>query len=380
MSLAGAEVSGRLSFEGYTFAQGLDVTGAIIQETGAFQLRRCELQSSLSTQFTFFNASPPNISGCTFGGEVYLNYAHVERTSISFGNCMFRRKFEADGVVGALMLNRCQLDLDLFIRGADATVIILDDCEVAREIDVAGTRCLAFRAPYLRALSAHQLGPINAKNDVTLSRARFGARIRLEVNASNIDLRGAQFLEGGHVTAERAKIELAQLSTARSFRISASAGSSQCPAVHGLQDADAGNMSFASVDMRRCLFYGSHDLGRVIIEPTAKFASAPKWWSRRRCVADEFAWRRRVGGLRSLGWKLPSEADVSGNREKSDEGLDNLPVLRASQVAAVYRDLRRSFEAKSDQPGAADFYYGEMEMRRHSQESGIAERTVIWLY
>ena len=231
MSLAGAEVSGRLSFEGCTFAQGIDVTGAIIQETGSFQLRGCELQSSLSTQSTFFNASPPNIAGCTFGGEVFLDYAHVEWTSISFGTCTFKRKFEADGVVGALMLRRCQFDLDLFIRAADATVIILDDCEVAREIDVAGTRCLAFRTPYLRALSAHQLGPLNAKNDVSLARARFGARIRLEVNASNLDLRGAQFLEGGHVTAERAKIELAQLSTARSFRISASAGGSQpcCP-------------------------------------------------------------------------------------------------------------------------------------------------------
>jgi hypothetical protein len=84
MSLAGADISGRLSFEGYTFAQGIDVTGAIIHETGGFGLRRCELESSLSTQFTFFNAAPPNISECNFIGEVYLDYAHVERTSISF--------------------------------------------------------------------------------------------------------------------------------------------------------------------------------------------------------------------------------------------------------------------------------------------------------
>ena len=40
------------------------------------------------------------------------------------------------------------------------------------------------------------------------------------------------------------------------------------------------------------------------------------------------------------------------------------PRLQPAQVAAVYRDRRRSFEAKSDEPGAADFYYGEMEMRR----------------
>ena len=40
----------------------------------------------------------------------------------------------------------------------------------------------------------------------------------------------------------------------------------------------------------------------------------------------------------------------------------------------------RSFETKGDAPGAADFYYGEMEMRPHSREFGIAERAIIWMY
>jgi hypothetical protein len=309
---------------------------------------------------------------------VYLDYAHVERTSISFGTCTFTRKFEADGLVGILSLGNCHFEGDFLIRGADAT-IMLENCEIAGEIDVAGTRCGSFKARYLRCPSAHQFGPISAEY-VSLARARFGARIRLEISAKNLDLTGVQLLEGGHVMAERARIELAQLSTARSLQISASADSSQLPAVYGLQDADAGNMSFASVDMRRCFFYGSHELGKTSIEPTVTFAFAPWWCARRRCVADEFAWRQHIGGLRSLGWKLQNGVDRQDNGEASAEGLDRLPVLRASQVAAIYRDLRKSFEAKSDQPGAADFYYGEMEMRRHSGESGIAERAVIWLY
>jgi hypothetical protein len=189
-----------------------------------------------------------------------------------------------------------------------------------------------------------------------------------------------QLLEGGHVMAERARIELSQLSTARSLRISAAADSSLYPAVDGLQDADAGNMSFASVNMRRCFFYGSHDLGKISIEFTVTFAFSPWWCARRGCVADEFAWRQHMGGLRSLGWKLQSGVDRQDNGETSAEGSDLLPILRASQVAAIYRDLRRSFEARSDQPGAADFYYGEMEMRRHSRESGLAERAVIGAY
>jgi hypothetical protein len=57
-----------------------------------------------------------------------------------------------------------------------------------------------------------------------------------------------------------------------------------------------------------------------------------------------------------------------------------VPALNVSQVAAVYRDLRRSLESKSDMPGAADFYYGEMEMRRWGAQRGLFERGLVWGY
>src|SRR5262249_53148893 len=40
------------------------------------------------------------------------------------------------------------------------------------------------------------------------------------------------------------------------------------------------------------------------------------------------------------------------------------PPATPGEVAKVYRSLRRSREEARDEPGAADFYYGEMEMRR----------------
>jgi hypothetical protein len=36
-----------------------------------------------------------------------------------------------------------------------------------------------------------------------------------------------------------------------------------------------------------------------------------------------------------------------------------------AQLALVYRALRKALEDGANAPGAADFYYGEMEMRRH---------------
>jgi hypothetical protein len=99
----------------------------------------------------------------------------------------------------------------------------------------------------------------------------------------------------------------------------------------------------------------------------------------RRCIADEIEWRRTIGGISGLGWKR------SGHEERLDEGKASMgdfasPALSASQIAAVYRDLRRSFETAANQPGAADFYYGEMEMRRLDSEARPVERLIIWLY
>jgi hypothetical protein len=35
----------------------------------------------------------------------------------------------------------------------------------------------------------------------------------------------------------------------------------------------------------------------------------------------------------------------------------------------LYRALRKGREDAKDEPGAADFHYGEMEMRRHARHS-----------
>jgi hypothetical protein len=40
------------------------------------------------------------------------------------------------------------------------------------------------------------------------------------------------------------------------------------------------------------------------------------------------------------------------------------PVPTALEIAGIYRDLRNGLADTKDEPGAGDFYYGEMEMRR----------------
>ncbi len=52
-----------------------------------------------------------------------------------------------------------------------------------------------------------------------------------------------------------------------------------------------------------------------------------------------------------------------------------------AQLAPVYRALRKAFEDGKNEPGAADFYYGEMEMRRHDRTGTTpAERRLLHGY
>ena len=49
-------------------------------------------------------------------------------------------------------------------------------------------------------------------------------------------------------------------------------------------------------------------------------------------------------------------------------------------MAPRYRALRKAEEDAKYEPGAADFYYGEMEMRRHAHGIPWAEKWLLWLY
>jgi hypothetical protein len=46
----------------------------------------------------------------------------------------------------------------------------------------------------------------------------------------------------------------------------------------------------------------------------------------------------------------------------------------------LYRSLRKAEEDTKNEPGAADFYYGEMEMRRNIEDIPRAERLILQLY
>jgi uncharacterized protein YjbI with pentapeptide repeats len=127
-------------------------------------------------------------------------------------------------------------------------------------------------------------------------------------------------------------------------------------AVHGtprsrvtsLKRANIGELVLSDVILDDCEFVGAHGLDKLRIGPGCSFQPTPRrlgrrLLGRRRIIAEELRWRQAHTGGGKTG---------------------NADLLPAPEIAAIYRDLRKGLEEAKNEPGAADFYYGEMEMRR----------------
>lgn len=121
--------------------------------------------------------------------------------------------------------------------------------------------------------------------------------------------------------------------------------------VVSLRRATAGDLVLSGVDLQDCGFAGAHGLDKLRIDATCSYGRPPRWWvdtlrpfTRRRIIAEEARWRQ----THTAGWGPSTAADAP----------------TAAEIAGLYRDLRKGLEDSKDEPGAADFYYGEMEMRR----------------
>jgi uncharacterized protein YjbI with pentapeptide repeats len=131
--------------------------------------------------------------------------------------------------------------------------------------------------------------------------------------------------------------------------------------------ADVTNLTVSGLDLSRCKFLGASNLDRLRIDGAPRFAETPagRGWIRRLTIAEEHEWRARYD-RRPQGW---SGAE---HRQSGSESRSRVPqlhstearYLEAARIQVVYRELRKGREDARDEPGAADFYYGEMEMRR----------------
>jgi hypothetical protein len=260
-----------------------------------------------------------------------------------------------------------------------------------------------------------RLGPLLAHRGLVLDDAQFAQPIQIEVSSTALCCRRAQFAGGAQFRLRWARVVLddtdlsAPSSLAGIPRLSGDELPRQedqisrawrrllpgqipgQPQLMSLRRADVAGLGLSNISAADCRFADAHNLDKLRLESGVSFAAAPppvgsdggwQWWSGREVIAEERAWR---AGRPDRRWAAPGWPGWLGDQQPG--------VLDPGQIAGLYRALRKAREDDKDEPGAADFYYGEMEMRRarprrdHDGQSGAASRgrvergilTAYWL-
>jgi len=250
------------------------------------------------------------------------------------------------------------------------------------------------------------LGPVLAYRDLVLDDAEFVQRVRIEASAAVLSAQRARFPagvqfrlrwaqvvlddadfpvpstlsgiarlsdenlakpEGRLVEAWRRFARLAALTEKHQGIVEAvrrllTRDSPERPFLLSLRGANVAGLALNSVALDDCRFAGAHNLDKLRLEDSVSLSITPARLGRfnrdrREFIAEECAWRAG----RSARWVAPWWPDWMGDKPE---------VLEPGQIAGLYRALRKGREDNKDEPGAADFYYGEMEMRRHAKRAG----------
>ena len=177
------------------------------------------------------------------------------------------------------------------------------------------------------------------------------------------------------------------------------------PRLLALRRAEVGNLTVSNVDLRACRFTGATNLDRLRIEGRSVFAETPRGWrTTRQMLAEEHHWHyvQTHSATANSAQMQHSEAPESYQDwypEQCRPPLDWPDFEQPTapdphEITVLYRHLRKGREDSRDEPGAADFYYGEMQMRRKARKEDAkqaqgrpgrlvvvqAERLILWLY
>ncbi|WXK81512.1 pentapeptide repeat-containing protein [Streptomyces sirii] len=237
------------------------------------------------------------------------------------------------------------------------------------------------------------VGPLVCAGEVKLSGAVFSGPATLSFAARRLGCRRTRWLSTAALRLRYATVDFAHAVFEYPLTIAAEAHPFALPdgrpvteqALAGTPDAtvrmaslrgvDAAHLVLADVDLSRCLFAGTVHLDQLRLEGICSFDEVPPGTHWRRWRLTRFTQRRTLA--EEHHWRASQPTAVRGW---------NVAVFGAghvgpAQLAPVYRALRKAFEDSKNEPGAADFYYGEMEMRRHDRTSTTrAERGLLHGY
>jgi hypothetical protein len=230
------------------------------------------------------------------------------------------------------------------------------------------------------------LGPVVVKGRLDLDRVQFTSAARIDADASVLTCRQGRFSGGVRLDIRRATIRLDESDfSVPSLLTGPAAGSSigvaGQPRLLSLNGTNVAGLALGNISLADCRFAAAHNLDKLRLEADAAFGLSPviAKWERRQVIAEEATWR--AASPRPGRWEAPPWPYREDRRPE-----DQPAPLSPGAIAGLYRALRKGREDAKDEPGAADFYYGEMEMRRHDRGTaadrwrGRASRIVLIAY
>lgn len=366
----GAVFASKMRMQGLTFEKYVGFFGTIFDD--GCEIRNCSFNGGLDVRYTNFRLGPGYFPNCNIT-TLYASYCHTQQ-HVAFVSCELTDSVTAEGVQKDFRLEGCHLYKSCDISRADVDVLMLTGSRFDGDLKVTDVNAMSFMAAGIEISAPCTIGPLEIAGAVDLSNSSFKRQIRLIVSASTLNAADSSFGGGGRIDCKKAKIDLSRLAVSAPLLVIGSDGA----ATLSIQDADCGHLRLSSLNLSNCHFYGCHDLQGIILESTNSLPDAPRpLRSRRKCIADEFSWRETNTRWRKADWSKKRD-----NKERQALGMSAIAAspLAPAQIADVYRSLRTSVEARSNEPGAADFYYGEMEMRRLDRTTSLWDRLIVWTY
>ncbi|WP_369687038.1 pentapeptide repeat-containing protein [Streptomyces somaliensis] len=373
--MTGGPRVGAARFDGAAFSGVADFNGAVFSGPARFN-------GAAFSGSAWFNGAafsgPARFDGAAFSGAAGFDGA-VFSGAAWFGGAVFSGSAWFDGAAFS-----AEADFNGAAFSGDAWFNGVAFCGDARFDGAAFSGSARFDGARFEA--APHLGPLVCGERVVLDAAVFQQPVTLEIAARAVSCARTRWASTATLHLRYAELDLRDavleypvLVATRPTPFAPSAPSAPEPGVRlaSVGGVDAAHLALHDVDLSGCRFAGAVHLDQMRVDGWCAFATTPAgwsrrfpWrWSRRNTLAEEHHWRVRTargpGRAAARGWTPPPP---------------DAPALRPAAVAALYRQLRKSLEDGKNEPDAADFYYGECEMRRHDPGRPRGERALLTAY
>jgi hypothetical protein len=215
---------------------------------------------------------------------------------------------------------------------------------------------------------------------VGLEGVRASGRVRLRLRGACVNLSEGVFT--GPITVHGLQTPISGVDETRiAWRGAASPGGPVPDVrVESLRETDAERLVLTDVDLSSCHFAGMHQLEKIRLDGRCRFAFSPG--GTRQVLAEERLWRAADRGREEARSSLVRRLRAARAARWGPKPPMPTVVVDAARLEVLYRQLRKALEDSNNEPGAADFYYGEMQMRRAGgrRRHALPERALVWLY